>query len=327
MTYYVTNWLNGQKLTKKQKAKLKNDIEFRNVLNDLVLKSLDLFQYDTTIKTWNSRMHEMSCISNGSSILAHLDNGAFVNLISAPDGSLTLYGDPAGAFGYGLNGFTNHFNLFVPGEEKIYTIGKQGGNVNAILCKDNELMFPFMSYLVEYASRIADVQRSLDVLTSGLKAPRIITCDERRVTDVKGILDAIDTNTSVVVGVGSLPYDKLESIDTGVNAQSVSVLYDYLCDMKSQVMELIGINSNPAAQKKERNLVDEINANNEQTGISLSERLKTREQFCEYCREFWGLDLTVSIKEREGTDYDSNDSETHGETGEHLQQNTTWEED
>lgn len=328
---YLDTWMKGQKLTKKQRAKLQNNLEFRNTLNSLLLMTLSCFTYEGTPDTWNSRMFEMANITGGSAILAKLDNGAYVALKAAPDGSLNLNGDAVGAYGYGMNGFNKHFNLFIPGEKKIYTIGKQTGPVNAILCKDSELMYPFINYLVSSALRITDAKRSIDVLAYRLKSPNIITCDENRVEDVRSILDSIDDNVTDIVGIGTLPYDKLDSIDTGANPASMAALYDHLSNLESEIMERIGIYSNPSDRKKERDLVDEVNANNEQTDINIFTRLKTRQEFCSYCKEFWGLDINVKINENltseEGDDDDSDNTQTRNQNGSDIQPDKTRSED
>lgn len=324
---YLDTWLKGQKLTKRQRATLHNDLEFRNTLNSLLLMTLSCFTYEHTPETFNPRMFEMSNITGGSAILAKLDNGAYVTLKAAPDGSLNLYGDVVGAYGYGMNGFNKHFNLFIPGEKKIYTIGKQDGPVNAILCKDSELMYPFINYIISSALRIADTKRSIDVLAYRLKSPNIITCDENRVKDVEAILNNIDDNVTDIVGIGTLPYDKLDSIDTGANPASMAALYDHLSNLESEIMEKIGIYSNPSDRKKERDLVDEVNANNEQTDINIFTRLKTRQEFCNYCNEFWGLDINVKINDNltreEGGYDDSDNTETRYEAGSNLQPDKT----
>ena len=59
--------------------------------------------------------------------------------------------------------------------------------------------------------------------------------------------------------------------------------------------ELLGVNNNPNVDKKERLLVDEVNANNEATEDNISHRLKERELFCERVNKAFGLNISVSV--------------------------------
>lgn len=279
-------------LTYTKRAKKRNDEEYVNTFMLLLLRTLNCFEWVGMPETCNARMLEMALIMNGTGIIAKTDNG-YMTLISTPDGSLNVYGDPVGAYGYGLNGYNKHFNLYVDGADDVPAINKQSGIIDAVMCKDNELMYPFANYLRVYASRIADTQRSLDVVARMLKAPAIITCDERDVQNVKKVLEQIDINTPYILGIGALPYDTLKTIDTGVSPESLKVLYDYLCNLNSQASELIGVNSNPEQNKRERMLVDEINVNNADTSLKLDIRLKERQAFCKRVNDAFGLNISV----------------------------------
>lgn len=291
-------------LTYTKRAKKRNDEEYINTLMLLMLRTLNCFEWSGLPETCNARMLEMALIMNGTAILAK-DNG-YLTLISTPDGSLNVYGDPVGAYGYGLNGYNKHFNLYVEGSDNLPVINKQGGNIDAVMCKDNELMYPFANYLRTAAARISDTQRSLDVVARMLKAPAIITCDEKEVQNIKKVLEQVDINTPYILGIGALPYDTLKTLDTGVSPESLKVLYDYLCNLNSQVSELIGINSNPENNKRERMLVDEINSNNENTSLKLDIRLKEREKFCERVNKCFGLNVSVKANKNATAELDNN---------------------
>lgn len=303
-----TNYLNG-KLTRKQRAKLRDDEEFLNTYTGLMLKSINRFTWTGLPDTCNARMLECALQLNGTAIIAKV-NGSYLTLISTPDGSLNVYGEPVGAYGYGLNGFNRHFNLYVEGSEnEPLTINKQNGNIDAVMFKDNELYYPFANFLRLGAERLTDVQRSIDVVVRMLKAPALITAQEKDVQNIKAILEDFDINTPYILGIGGTPYDTLKVIDTGAKAENLKVLYDYLTDLQSQMNELLAINSNPSSNKRERLLVDEVNANNEATEYTIDARLKQRKKDAETASKFFGLNIEVNLNNEynEYNDYENNE--------------------
>lgn len=296
---YISNfntYLNS-KFSRKQLAKLRNNEEFLNTYTGLMLKSINRFKWEGLPETCNARMLECALQMNGTALLARVD-GSFLTLISTPDGSLNVYGEPVGAYGYGLNGFNKHFNLYVEGSEnEPRPINEQTEEINAVLFKDNELFYPFANYLRLGAERLTDVQRSIDVVVRMLKAPALIKTQERDVQSIKKILEDFDINTPYILGIDDSPYNQLEVLDTGVKAENLKVLYEYLTDLQGQMNELIGINSNPQNDKKERLLVDEINANDDSTAYTIDARLKQRKKDAEIASKFFGLNIEVSLND------------------------------
>lgn len=298
------------KKSQTNKAKYKNGIEYENTYVDLLLSSLDTFQWEGLPETVNERMLEWSLNINGSALIGEVD-GSLLALLSNPDGSLNVYGDPAGAWGSGFNGFIKHFGLYIPGGENLLPINENGDNaVNAVLCKDNKLMYPFNNYIREAAERISDAQRSVDTIAISLKSPVLITCEEKDVQNVKKILSDTTTNIPFVLGMGGLPYDTFKVIDMGANPEALKTLCEYRENQISQIREKMGISNNPENDKRERLLVDEVNVNNMQTVFSVSGRLKERQEFAERCNAFFGTNISVSCKaleENEKMDYNEDE--------------------
>lgn len=316
---YIGMYQKGEK--PKTQAKRKNDIEFMNQLTEGLLKTLACFTWNNLPDTVDARMLEMSAILNGTSLIAKDPvTGALFSLISVPDGSLTLYGYPAGSYGYGLNGYNKHFNLYVQGGDNIPTLNGKQGTADAVMLKDNLLMYPFINYIAMYAERIADATRSIDVIARNLKSPAIIKADPASAESVKKVLSDINMNISYIVGLDETPYSKMEAIQTGASPEALKALYEYVSDLKSEMATLLGINNNPDTTKRERMLVDEVNANNAMTSMNIKVRLKCREEFCKQVNELFGTDISVEINpaivQNQKTEY--NKEEDGGQDGNNI---------
>ena len=69
-------------------------------------------------------------------------------------------------------------------------------------------------------------------------------------------------------------------------------------DLKNELLTYLGINNNNNV-KKERMIVDEVNANNEYTSINLDLMFDLREKACKEINEKFGLNITVKKREVE----------------------------
>ena len=84
-------------------------------------------------------------------------------------------------------------------------------------------------------------------------------------------------------------------------------------DLKNELLTYLGINNNNNV-KKERMVVDEVNANNEYTSINLDLMFDLRKRACKEINEKFGLN--ISVKKREVEENGKNDIDTRGDNRE-----------
>lgn len=294
--YYSQGWKNK----KKPKSEFDNEITWQNELAGLITDALHRYKWNDLPEETSARVLEMNALTRGWLGLADVD-GAKLALMFAPDGRLNVNGDPAGAWGYGFNGFNKHFDVYVPGADDYKVMTQTAGGYDyrikpqAVLERANTLAYPEIFILVKAADRICDAMRSMDIIARGSKFPTIITCDDRQAGEVQRLLNAIDDNAYRVIGLGAMPFDTFKVFDTGVKPENLLTLWEYRENVINEAREKLGIISNPAAKKRERLIVDEVNANNEQTLINLDKGLEAREKFCENVNKLWGLNISVEI--------------------------------
>jgi hypothetical protein len=309
--YYTYGWKNK----KKPKSEFDNLITWQNELAGLITDALHRYKWDGLPPETSERVLEMCALTRGWFGIGDVD-GAKLALMFAPDGRLNVNGDPAGAWGYGFNGFNKHFNVYVPGADENDIMKKTAAGYdinlfmksNAVIQRSNMLAYPELFILIKAADRICDAMRSMDVIAKNCKFPTIITCDDRQVAEVQRMLNAIDDNAYRVIGLGALPFDTFKTFDTGANPESLLTLWEYRENVIGEAREKLGIISNPAAKKRERLIVDEVNANNMQAYINLDKGLEARQKFCDNVNALWGLNISVEIDTKAG-DYDLTESE------------------
>ena len=271
----------------KKMEKYENDLEFQNVFYNLLNIALYSFSFEGLPNTCNERYFKLCLILHGAAALINDNELGFLTLGCTPmmAGDLNIYGEWPKVNAYGWNGFNKMYTC--------YMYGADNTDAEAIICRDNDCMYPLVRTLLMYTKRLTDTMRTLDVTAKKLKTPYFITCDESQKTSVKKILDDIDFNKDSIIANRSTSPNEFNVLQTGVQPESVRVLWEHYSNLESEIRTLLGINSAANLDKKERLVVDEAEANDILTDINIEYRLKSYEMFCETANKMFGLNISV----------------------------------
>ena len=236
---------------------------------------------------------------NGCACLVKDEDMGFLTLGTRPSAAkYNIYGEVSEIFGFGWNGFNKTY--------KNYMYGSDNKDANAVVCRDNELMYPLVYTLFDYAKRLTDTMRTLDVTSKKLKTPYFITCDESQKTSIKKILDDIDFNKDSIIANRSTMPNEYNILQTGVNPQAISTLWQHYSNLQAEIRTILGINSATNLDKKERLITYEAHANDIITDMNLDIRIKNYEKFCDTVNELFGLNISlvnnINILEEESED-------------------------
>lgn len=288
----------------KKLAKYKNMVEFQNQFMYWVNLLINRYEYKGFPDSVNTRIIELSFLTRGCAIVCELE-GHYYSMFAAPGSNYNLNGDMLKAWGYGLNGFNKEFNLFVRGSSdgKILLNGvsgtSEGREYNAVLGWDNKARYPYINYLYTECARLADIQRSTDVVRSSLKRPAIVACPETDINTVKAAFaNRNDNEDVVVISNAGLALDSVKVWDLKSDPNLLAAFADDFERHEEQLRERAGLYTNPNPDKKERMLVDEVNANNEETESAEDICLAMRKQFCEDINEAFGMDVSVEPRNK-----------------------------
>ena len=156
-------------------------------------------------------------------------------------GRLDMYGRPKRIRVYGQNGYSRYLDSY-----------------EFVIMYDNSWKRPLYADIVQYASRMASIQRTIDINITQQKTNRIITADDKTLASIKDMIKKIDDNEETIV--------KFDGIDLGnldVKLTPAQIVFDKLEEQKektwAEFLRLVGV-ANLTTQKKERNIVDEIRA-------------------------------------------------------------------
>ena len=285
----------------KKWAKYENDVEFQNTFMNLLNIALYSFSIKGLPDTCNERYFKLNLILNGMAVLVKDDDYGYLTLKATPTGGKwNMYGECSTITAYGWNGFNRTY--------KNYMYGSDNTDVKAIVCRDNDMCYPLVEYLIMYTNRLTSTMRTIDITAKKLKTPYFITCDEAQKSSVKKILDDIDFNNDSIITNKSTTPNMFQVLNTGVNPQALTELWNHYNNLDSAIRTLLGVSSAVNQDKAERLLYDEVNANKRLSNINIDYRVKSIETFCETANEYFGLNLSVEFGKNIGSTLDEGDN-------------------
>lgn len=299
--------LGGGAKQKQQLARYKNKLEFQNAFARLVKKGLARYNFEGLPDTVSERVLKQSLLYHGS-VCFFEKEGSVLALPACPTSDLTLYGDFKSCFCYGRNGYNIRVPLYVPGAEEAPVLNK--GVINGtpepkgVFVRENEIVFPFVNYCIAYAEKISDTMRTLDVTRTNMKKPFIVVAEEQIVPTVKKYFEQRDDNMEYIVSSGIFPADKVNILGFESNGENLKAATDLIEWYMNDFDALCGYYSNANSDKKERLLVDEVNANNESTESFIDSTVRFLQQGLDDVNKYLGTNITVIKSEKEDEEDD-----------------------
>lgn len=213
---------------KKQCTSLaENVFRFSNLLDDEKVKFLDMSFVN----------HELVC---KGSIAWFMDEE--LGLLALPFmnvGALDLYGRPTTIQVIGKNGYTRQLDV---GEY--------------VIMYDNMSRIPLIFDVLQYAERLALIQRTIDINVKQQRTPRYWQVTTENKKSVMDALDGIDSMNDTII-----TYDGIDLGNINLNLSPAPYVTDKLSEEKdktwNEFLRLIGI-CNTTYEKKERNIKDEV---------------------------------------------------------------------
>lgn len=280
-------WFDYNTLSKKKVALYENDIEFQNMFYNLLNILMYSFSIEGLPDSCNERFFKLNLIFNGYAALIKDPDLGYLSLGVRPtvnSSQLNIYGEFPDVMAFGWNGFNKQYTN--------YMYGTDNTDAEAVICRDNDMMYPMINIIWMYAKRLTDTMRTLDITARKLKTPYFITCDEAQKSSIKKILEDVDFNQDSIIANRSTMPNEFNVLQTGVQPESVRVLWEHYSNLESEIRTFLGINSAANLDKKERLVVDEAQANDILTDINIQYRLKSYQQFCDTVNNLWGLNIS-----------------------------------
>ena len=200
-------------------------------------------------------------------------------------GKLDIYGRPTSIMARALNG-------------RYYRKLEQG---EFVIMYDNNGRYPIYLDILQYAERIGQVTRTIDINVEHQKTARVWLTRSDKEKSIKDLVNNVDAYAETI-----LTYDDINLDETQCILQPAPYVADKLKDTKESVynefLRLIGVAS-LTEQKKERLITDEVMASQGGTIASRFSRFQPREKAIEMINKKFGeylKDGEIKVKYYDG---------------------------
>ena len=309
-----------QTATGKKISKMKNNVEFLNWFNLLQKYAQYRYEFEGLPDTVNERVLKQALLWYGSCAFFDKDDALFC-LPARATQDFNVYGDPCYAWVYGRNGYNEQISLYIKGQDETRFITKGiSGQYNTkgkgVFVRENYNFYPFINYTFAYAMKLSDTARTLDVERFHLKRPYIITAKEEVVPTVKKFMEKTGENEEYIVSTGIFNADDVNALPISLPTGALKDTEELQDWYMNQYLTLCGLNNNQDTNKKERLIVDEVNANNESIDTNIEPMIQYIQEQLDEVNKIYSTSITVKAMKEEFEDDEQDFSESdRGQNG------------
>lgn len=271
-----------QLLSYKSVAQMANNMIFSYYYYKLMLIARSLFDWENLPNNMDERWIEKYLFTSGKCIFYKDPQMGYMVAGLAQQGSINCYGDPT--------------TVLPVAENYVYNGPKLINGVNCYVIRNNDLMLPNFPLVRNYAFKLTNIDRAIDVNIEATKTPIIVRCSDKQRLSLKNAINQRRDNEPVIWSIDTSDINGMVStLET-----NAPVVFPQLQTQKHMILNEVftdlGIN-NANMDKRERMVANEVEANNEQVKASEDVMLKVREEACKQINRIFP-DLNISVKRR-----------------------------
>ena len=249
-----------------------NNASFMEYYNRLTELSISMFKWTNVPETIDIRFLELILFGDGMSVFFKDEDIGFLSLRCMIGGHLNLYNIPDERRAYAANGYQMELD-----------------ESNSVIIFNNKLHTNSVLTVENFARRLWNLDRTIDVNCNAQKTPVLISCDETQRLTLKNVYMQYEGNQPVIDADKYLNPNSLKVLST-----QAPYVADKLYMLKTQIwneaLTYLGI-SNVNMTKKERLISDEVIRNQGGVIANRNSRLKERQNACEQINRMFGLDM------------------------------------
>lgn len=160
----------------------------------------------------------------------------------------------------------------------------------------NAFRFPDIEQINIYATRLAWIDRTLEINTKNARRTKILKTTPNMSLSASNVVRGIDQGDELIQITGPMAdMDFVEAIDLGIEPDSYDKLSLLRTRIWNEAVGLFGING-ANQDKKERLVSAEVGANDEQIATLRYSSLNARQDACERINKVFGTDISVDFR-------------------------------
>lgn len=268
---------------------LLNENTYRVIFNQFKLLCMNEYKWTGDLPDGlESRHIERLLFEKGMACFFRAPGMDFMCLECAPNGRMNVNYDPTGyrAFGFG-------YQTDVSADD-------------CVIIRNNMLELATEPFIIHFANKITEAERTMDVNVKACKTPVIFACDDNDVLSFKRIFQQVDGNVPAIFADRGLKLESVQAFLTGVKFMG-NELMQYKGSIESDALTFIGKNNIPV-DKKERLITDEAQANDQLIKSFSDLQLEARLQACEDIKKKFGRIINVERVVENSVETEDNDN-------------------
>lgn len=259
-------------------SKYKNDRTFNSFYMRLVSLAISMWDWQNMPDTVNKRYLETRLFSRGSMVFFKDETLGFLALPFVNTGPVDIYNEPTKIMAFSSTGYTKDLE----------------NNKDCVIIWNNELHMPMQPTIEEFAWRLANVQRTMDVNVHVQKTPLMLLCDEDQRLTLLNLYKNYAGNEPVIFADKKLSPDSIKVLKTDAPYMASS-LYDLESQIWNEALTYLGI-TNVNVVKKERLISDEAVRNQGGTIAQRHARMNMRKDAVERINKMFNLDINIEFQ-------------------------------
>lgn len=260
-----------------QSARRNNATYLQHYLH-LAELAMSMFEWKNLPDTVDARFLELTLFEDGQIVFFKDEELGFLCLQCAVNGGFNVYRIPTNRRAYAVNGYQKNLT-----------------ENDSVIIYNNFLRTNSMLDVRNFAERLYNIDRAIDVNINAQKTPILIKCDEQQRLTMLNTYQQYDGNQPVIFGDKALNTNAFQVLNTGAPLVA-DKLYTLKTQLWNECLTYLGI-SNINVQKKERLITDEVTRNQGGTIASRYARLEARRQACDQINRMFGLNVSCDYRE------------------------------
>lgn len=255
-----------------------NNAQFNYYYDTLIELAVSMFKWQNLPDTVDPRFLELVLFSEGQAVFFEDEEMGFLALQNIVQGKFNVYRVPMRRRAFAANGYQRELT-----------------DKDSVIIYNNYLRKNSLSCVRLFASRLAELDRTIDVNVKAQKTPILLACDENEKLTMKNLYMQYDGNVPYIFGTSDLRGDSLRVLKTDAPLVAYD-LYNLKIQYWNEALTRLGI-SNTNVQKKERMVTDEVNRGMGATIANRYSRLNSRREAAEKINKMFGLNIEVDFRQ------------------------------
>lgn len=262
---------------RRKRSARQNTNSFLNWYYRLKNLALNVYEWKNLPDSMDERFLELTLFEKGYAVVFEDDVMGLLGLTCTIGGKLNVYNIPTDRVAFSTSGYQKHLT-----------------DRDSVLVYNNYCHMPTDWITRQYAMRISQVERAMDINVNAQKTPLMILCDEQQKLTMENFYLQYDGNVPFIFANKDFPMDNVTVLKTDAPYVSgnLQVLKNFYIN---EYLTFIGI-ENSNMDKRERLVSDEVKGNDGQIEAERFVMLNSRRDAAKKVNAMFGTDISVDFR-------------------------------